>query len=193
MQKEYIVLIISGILVVFAIWIFYKGLERKIHAYYKRQARKVYKKINSQSELSSPSAIISYLRKISPYVFEELILLAYEKKGYKVKRNKRYSGDGGIDGYVSINKEWIPIQAKRYKSYIKRQHVVDFEELVLKRKKPYGLFIHTGRTGRGSSGNEFSHVRFLSGSKLVELLIEQNIKITQGKTYHTDYQGNNLK
>lgn len=178
MQKEYITLIIAVILLIFAVWLFYKGLERKIHAYYKRQARKIYKKINSQFESSGHSTIISYLRKINPYVFEELILLAYERKGYKVKRNKRYSGDGGVDGHVSINKEWIPIQAKRYKSYIKRQHVMDFENLITKRKKPYGLFIHTGRTGKGSTGNEFPHVHFLSGNKLLNLLLIQ--KKTRG-------------
>jgi len=40
---------------------------------------------------------IAYLRKIDPYVFEELLLEALLSKGFKITRNKRYSGDGGID------------------------------------------------------------------------------------------------
>lgn len=173
MTEETITLVMSTAAILFAVWLFSKGLERKIHAYYKRRACKVYKKINCLEESRNPSAVFNYLRKVSPYVFEELILLAFEKKGYKVKRNRRYSGDGGVDGHVMMDKVWIPVQAKRYKSHIKRRHVLDFEELVAKRKKPFGYFIHTGRTGKGSRGNEFPHVRFISGNRLLNLLLEQ--------------------
>lgn len=49
-----------------------------------------------------------YLRKINPYVFEELLLLALERQGLTVVRNASYSGDGGTDGQVIIDDEcWL--------------------------------------------------------------------------------------
>ena len=57
---------------------------------------------------------MKYLRKINPYVFEELLLLAFERRGMRVIRNSRYSGDGGLDGQVLIDGERWLIQAKRY-------------------------------------------------------------------------------
>jgi len=85
---------------------------------------------------------INYLKKIDPYVFEELLLSGFEKKGYKIKRSKRYSGDGGVDGVI-FDKEGVEIyiQAKRYKNYIHLQHLKDFETLI-NSKSVKGLFIH---------------------------------------------------
>lgn len=184
METGYITLTVVAIMLTASIWLFHKGLERKIHAYYKRSARKVYKIINGQEQVNA--TVIPYLRKISPYVFEELVLLAYEKKGYKVKRNRRYSGNGGIDGHVMMNKVWIPIQAKRYKSHIKRKHVLDFENLIVRRNKPYGLFIHTGRTGKGSRGNEFPHVQIVSGERLLDLIMGQK-RVSDNTRENTRY------
>ena len=165
-------LILSAWLLVggLSVWLFRKALKRKIHAYYKRAAVRVYKRINNMIQETSPSAVFNYLRKVNPYVFEELVLLAYEKKGYQVKRNERYSGDGGVDGHVVINRIAIPVQSKRYAAHIKKQHVAAFEKLLVERNKPYGFFVHTGRTGKGSKGYEYPHVRFVSGNKLIALI-----------------------
>lgn len=46
---------------------------------------------------------IAYLRKIDPFVFEELLLEGFERRGFEVIRNRRYTGDGGIDGRVKID------------------------------------------------------------------------------------------
>ena len=37
---------------------------------------------------------ITALRGVNPLVFEEMILTALKRQGYKIKRNKRYSHDG---------------------------------------------------------------------------------------------------
>ncbi|WP_192840691.1 restriction endonuclease, partial [Enterobacter hormaechei] len=47
---------------------------------------------------------MNYLRKIDPFVFEELLLEGFEAHGFRTIRNKRYTGDGGIDGQVIIGK-----------------------------------------------------------------------------------------
>jgi len=97
---------------------------------------------------------LSYLRKIDPYVFEELILISFKNNGYHIKRNKRYSKDGGIDGIIfDSNKNKIAIQAKRYSTSITPKHILDFTTAIKKCKAHKGLFIHTGRTGPKSYQN----------------------------------------
>lgn len=73
---------------------------------------------------------IDYLRKIDPFVFEELLLEGFEAHGFRTIRNKRYTGDGGIDGQVIIGKYRYLIQAKRYRGHIALQHVQEFEKLL---------------------------------------------------------------
>lgn len=120
---------------------------------------------------------MSYLRKINPYVFEELLLLAFERQGYAVQRNTSYSGDGGLDGRVHINGECLLIQAKRYSRAIAPAHVQDFDAL-LTRMGQRGLFIHTGRTGQKSravsSGSQ--QLMIISGQRLLALLAGKSFK-----------------
>ena len=66
-----------------------------------------------------------------------------------MKRNKRYSGDGGIDGRASKDGEEYLVQSKRYRGYISRQHVEDFSR-VCTRERLKGFFVHTGKTGDAS-------------------------------------------
>ena len=144
--------------------------RKKRHQWYIRRARQIYNRINSRQEQYAPGQLMLYLRTVNPYVFEELLLHAFSRKGYKVIHNLRYSGDGGIDGYVIVDGKRIPIQAKRYKSYIRREHVVAFARIVERRRKPFGFFIHTGRTGKVNGDPSSSLVRIISGEKLLNLL-----------------------
>ncbi len=80
-------------------------------------------------------------------MFEELLLEGFEAHGFRTIRNKRYTGDGGIDGGVIIGKYRYLIQAKRYRGHIALQHVQEFEKL-LKRHNCRGLFCHTGKNRR---------------------------------------------
>lgn len=73
---------------------------------------------------------LKYLRKINPYVFEELLLLALKQQGMTVIHNPCYSGDGGPDGQVMINGERWLIQAKRYGRTIRPAHIDAFGELL---------------------------------------------------------------
>lgn len=135
--------------------------DRKI-----RTANKVYLRLQ---KIPSPQKKMAYIRKVDPFVFEELILTAFKLSGHKIKRNKRYTGDGGIDGQVWIDNQLFLVQAKRYKGSINPAHVTEFSRIVRNHPSAQGLFIHTGRTGLQSKKNA-KNVFFISGSKLIELL-----------------------
>ena len=141
-----------------------------------RAAKKVYRKINqiyAQGNESKTMWILSYLRKIDPFVFEELILYSMKRKGFKVWRNRRYTGDGGIDGRVRYNGEKFLIQAKRYSEHIKLSHVENFIKVCRKEKKR-GFFIHTGKTGEETRKlvRENPQIIILSGWQLYNLFVE---------------------
>ncbi|EDV6712996.1 restriction endonuclease, partial [Salmonella enterica subsp. enterica serovar Havana] len=120
---------------------------------------------------------LTYLRKISPYVFEELLLSAFERQGLTVVRNASYSGDGGLDGQVIIDGEHWLIQAKRYSRAVSPAHVEDFDRLLLHSGRR-GLFIHTGRTGKMSRTlhMESPRLRIISGQRLLAILAGQDVR-----------------
>ncbi|HFW3714464.1 TPA: restriction endonuclease [Salmonella enterica subsp. enterica serovar 6,7:y:-] len=138
------------------------------HRRYRKTAERVRERL---PQLATDGARLSYLRKINPYVFEDLLLLSFERQGLKVMKNPSYSGDGGLDGQVFIDgKRWL-IQAKRYSRSISPQHVREFGEL-LTREDCCGFFIHTGRTGNKSYTclQNLRMVQLISGERLLNLL-----------------------
>lgn len=142
--------------------------RRSQHARRQDQARRVLEKL---TEIPHFGQKISYLRKIDPFTFEELLLEAFERRGFEVIRNARYTGDGGIDGRVIINGEVWFIQAKRYRDHIAIGHVRDFQQL-LDAHQCRGFFCHTGKTREGTR----SHIRsdgrvvLISGQRLLDLI-----------------------
>jgi len=136
-------------------------------------AKKIYKRIN-EIENKNEGWLLSYLRKIDPFAFEELILISFKKKGFKIFRNKRYTGDGGIDGKIQKDGEMFLIQAKRYSDYINIQHVKEFIN-ICETKGMRGYFIHTGKTGAQAYELLREHsVKIISGGKLYSLFIAGN-------------------
>ncbi len=99
-----------------------------------------------------------------------MILTALKRKGHKIIRNKRYTGDGGIDGQVFMKGVHYLIQAKRYKGHINPAHVIAFAA-ICKRRNKRGLFVHTGKTGKKSK-QVVSNTKMvmISGTKLLDLL-----------------------
>jgi len=144
------------------------GTKVNRHRRYQRQACRV---LDRLPQLDGDGQRLAYLRKVNPYVFEELLLTAFELRGYRIKRNRRYSGDGGLDGQVWIDGQRYLIQAKRYARAITPDHVAEFGALV-RREGCRGLFVHTGRTGPKSRAilARIPEVELLSGQGLLELL-----------------------
>jgi restriction system protein len=156
-------------------------LGRPSHQRKIRNARRVLRTIRSFEGENAGRRTFEYLRQIHPNVFEELVLSAMQDAGFRVQRSLRYSGDGGEDGRVHVpGLGWLPIQSKRYSSHISAQHVKDFGELVLRRRKPLGLFVHTGVTGEHSKqAARQGNVSVLSGTLLLKLVRERSLYLPE--------------
>ena len=89
---------------------------------------------------------IERLRDVHPHEFEEVVLTALRRRGHRIRRNERYTGDGGIDGQVWVRGRRFLIQSKRYKGAIRAEHIDAFAS-VCRRARARGLFVHTGRMG----------------------------------------------
>ena len=118
-----------------------------------------------------PAQALSYLRKVNPYTFEELVLDGFERDGYIVCRNDSYSGDGGKDGMVLKGGRTYLVQSKRYCRHIDRTHVEDFSRLCSRECKE-GFFVHTGRTGKGSRriAQDAGNVTIVGGDRMLRLV-----------------------
>lgn len=154
----------------FILWLTF-SIKKISHKKRLMQARKVLLLMNTVEFRESAAKFFCYVRKLDPFVFEELLLLSFKNKGFKVKHNKAYTGDGGIDGSVILpNKTRWAIQAKRYESHINPAHIQDFEKAVIHLKFDGGFFIHTGKTGAESYKNLKQNIVLISGSKLHQLI-----------------------
>lgn len=144
-----------------------RGARARRHQRYRQTATRVLLKL---PELKAGQQVL-YLRKINPYVFEEMILTAIERRGIPVRRNHHYSGDGGADGQFWIGQERWLVQAKRFASAVRPEHVRQFGELA-REEKCKGLFVHSGRTGLISVKyfSDYPDVLLVSGSSLLQLL-----------------------
>ncbi|WP_205569712.1 restriction endonuclease [Rahnella aceris] len=142
--------------------------SQRRHRRYQRQAARILVRL---PQLRDDAARLVYLRKINPYVFEEMLMTAFARQGCRIKRNARYSGDGGVDGQVWINGQRWLIQAKLYSSCISSGHVLDFGALV-RQERCRGFFVHTGRTGEVSREalRAVPDVSLISGNRLLKLL-----------------------
>ncbi|ADC73285.1 restriction endonuclease (plasmid) [Thioalkalivibrio sp. K90mix] len=131
------------------------------------RSQRVLIKIREILKKTGPGPAIKYLRKVDPYVFEELVLTIFEEKGYRVERSARYSGDGGVDGRIQMQGVWWNVQSKRYSSAIDPADVQAFADLCEQQQVP-GLFVHSGRTGGKSAGiARRSRIQILSGEDLI--------------------------
>ena len=149
-----------------AFWLFAIRWDKKRHLLCRWAATQQLKRLQ---RFATQEERITHLRGVNPYVFEEMILSALKQRGYPIKRNKRYSGDGGIDGQAIIGSHCYLIQAKRYANHINPAHVQSFA-LLCKRRGKRGLFVHTGKTGQKSARiARFSEIEIISGDRLLNM------------------------
>jgi restriction system protein len=158
-----------------------RNLQRRSHAWRVRSAARALNTLlsSANADVAIAPRAIAYLRKVDPWVFEEVVLCSLEAAGFAVWRSRRYSGDGGCDGRVHVpGFGWCPIQTKRYSSHVDAAHVRAFSALVSHERRRLGLFIHTGRTGQNAwvaAGQ--SAVVIVSGRSLVGLVLERRLAI----------------
>lgn len=126
-------------------------IRKKSHRVRIIKAMRVFNLLKKPEFTLQPSRFFAYIRTIDPFVFEELILIAFKSRGLKVIHNKRYTGDGGIDGMVELpTKQRIALQAKRYKNHINLQHLINFSQTVRTHGCSKGYFIHCGKKWSGN-------------------------------------------
>lgn len=161
--------ILAGIFAISVIWRAARIPTR--HRWRRRQARTMADQLQGRDRNQPFQLIYARLRAMDPLAFEELLLECFERRGLRVTRNRRYTGDGGIDGRFILRGETVLVQAKRYASAIRPEHVGEFVALC-RSQRCRGLFIHTGRTGPQSREHIAGHaiVAIVSGSELIALL-----------------------
>lgn len=142
---------------------------------HRRNVRRSRKVLERLAELPHEGAVINYLRKVDPYLVEEVVLTLLEQRGLFVLRNISYSGDGGLDGrFWWPGRGWHAVQCKRYSSAIKPEHARQFSDLARQRYRG-GVLVHTGRTGDQSQEAMAPHSLFLlSGSTLTRSIKGEN-------------------
>ena len=160
--------IVFGLVMTIAIGLSFFQTKRK-NTRHQRNIARANRVLEKLDTFESEVAKIAYLRKINPFVFEELLLSAFLRKGCKVERNKRYTGDGGIDGKVIYKGQTYLVQAKRYTGHINPNHVYAFEDTISASGAKGGFFVHTGRTSK-SIFVKYPELHIVSGQKLLNLI-----------------------
>jgi restriction system protein len=131
-----------------------------------RAAQRVIDRLES-GQWTAPQRL-SYLRKVEPFVFEELVGLLLSRLGFRMLPSSRYTGDGGIDGRAHwLGRFWL-IQVKRYGRHIDWCDVEQFAHTCAV-QHAIGLFVHTGRTGAAAYAALSRHVILVSGERLLQL------------------------
>lgn len=122
--------------------------------------------------------VLGMLRRVDPFVVEEICLLCCQEQGWTIRHNHRYTGDGGVDGRVWIKDRLYLIQAKRYRSHINPAHVQEFYGVMQREGAAGGFFIHTGRTGAHSRQLlQECQITLISGQRLVDFVLGKPLRI----------------
>lgn len=127
-----------------------------------KHSKKIHRRL---SKLASSEEKRDLLKELDPYLFEELVLTAYEQQGQRVRRNRRYSGDGGIDGMVWLKGKCHFVQSKLYTGYIKRRHLEEFDQLC-RHRRVRGVFVYTGLLN-SKLKQHFKHISIISFDELL--------------------------
>ncbi len=152
--------------------------KTRLHQKNIKQSYDLIKRLRTWQGPGLEARIIKYLRRINALVFEELVLSCLQDVGAKIKRNRRYTGDGGVDGIFFLNGvQWL-VQAKCYSSAIEPQHVKDFVSIC--NGQP-GLFVHTGRTGPKSYAHVTPNIKIISGQRLIRLIFNDRFQEQLGR------------
>jgi restriction system protein len=127
------------------------------------------------------------LGKVSPAFFEAIVLDLLHRMGYGANRSDLQrvggSGDGGIDGVISLDKlglEKVYVQAKRWQQAVGRPEVQAFYGALAGQRANKGVFITTsGYTAQAVDfANSVERVVLVDGRRLAELMIDHEVGVT---------------
>jgi restriction system protein len=141
------------------------------------------------SELREATAedLLENLLQSSPSRFEVIVLDVLHRLGYGASRSDLQrvggSGDGGIDGVISLDKlglEKVYVQAKRWQNTVGRPELQAFYGALAGQKAKRGVFITT--SDFSSQAKDFARsvegVVLVDGLRLVHLMIDNEVGVT---------------
>lgn len=141
------------------------------------------------AELRSAAAsdLLDSLASVSPSFFETIVLDVLHRMGYGASRADLQrvggSGDGGIDGIISLDKlglEKVYVQAKRWQATVGRPEVQGFYGALAGQRANKGVFITT--SSYTSQAIEFAksveRIVLVDGPRLAELMIDHEVGVS---------------
>ncbi len=127
------------------------------------------------------------LAAVSPSFFEVIVLGLLHSMGYGANRADLQrvggSGDGGIDGVISLDKlglEKVYVQAKRWKGTVGRPEVQGFYGALAGQRARKGVFITTSAFTKQAIdfADSVERVVLVDGRQLVELMIDHEVGVS---------------
>ena len=141
------------------------------------------------SELRSAvaSELLESLATVSPTFFESIVLDLLHRMGYGASRSDLQrvggSGDGGIDGIISLDKlglEKVYVQAKRWQQAVGRPEIQAFYGALAGQRATKGVFITT--SGYTAQALDFARsvekIVLVDGARLAELMIDHQVGVS---------------
>ncbi|MGQ7816026.1 restriction endonuclease [Metapseudomonas furukawaii] len=131
--------------------------------------------------------LLDNLLQVSPNRFEVIVLDVLHSLGYGASRNDLQrvggSGDGGIDGVISLDKlglEKVYVQAKRWQGTVGRPELQAFYGALAGQKAKRGVFITT--SGFTAQAIDFARsvegMVLVDGNRLVNLMMDHEVGVT---------------
>jgi restriction system protein len=124
----------------------------------------------------------------SPTFFEGLVLELLHRMGYGTSREALQrvggSGDGGIDGIISLDKlglEKVYVQAKRWQGSVGRPDIQAFLGALMGRRARKGVFITTSaftREAREFAAQNDDTLVLVDGAGLTRLMIDHEVGVS---------------
>jgi restriction system protein len=141
----------------------------------------------SELRRSVAGELLETLATVSPGFFESIVLDLLHRMGYGASRSDLQrvggSGDGGIDGIISLDKlglEKVYVQAKRWQSAVGRPEIQAFYGALAGQRANKGVFITT--SGYTAQAIEFvrsvERIVLVDGPRLAELMIDHEVGVS---------------
>ena len=136
---------------------------------------------------SVAAELLESLATVSPSFFETIVLDLLHRMGYGASRADLQrvggSGDGGIDGVISLDKlglEKVYVQAKRWQNVVGRPEIQGFYGALAGQRANKGVFITT--SGYTSQAIEFAksveRIVLVDGPRLAELMMDHEVGVS---------------
>ncbi|KAA1012626.1 restriction endonuclease [Paraburkholderia panacisoli] len=131
--------------------------------------------------------LLETLGSVSPSFFETIVLDLLHRMGYGASRADLQrvggSGDGGIDGVISLDKlglEKVYVQAKRWQQAVGRPEVQAFYGALAGQRANKGVFITTSAYTAQAIGfaKSVERVVLVDGARLAELMIDNEVGVS---------------